>query len=129
MRAAAPGATGTRLVPTTDQAAGSGPESEPHTALADRVSQREAVLARQDCYPAHMKTTLSSSGQITIPIELRELDRIEPGQEFDLERVCRGEYRLVRRTSTPNEGVMDWLTGCPSKGYFVQIGSESSALR
>ena len=51
-----------------------------------------------------MKTTVSSKGQIVIPAELRQQDQIEAGQEFEVERVDRGEYRLVRRATRRNEG-------------------------
>ncbi|MEP7305700.1 MAG: AbrB/MazE/SpoVT family DNA-binding domain-containing protein [Acidobacteriota bacterium] len=71
-----------------------------------------------------MKTTVSSKGQIVLPAELRQQDRIEAGQEFEIERLDRGEYRLVRRTASPNEGVVDWLLACPEKGFFVPIESE-----
>lgn len=73
-----------------------------------------------------MKTRVSSKGQIVLPVELRELDGIEAGQEFDIERVDYGEYRLVRRSSRRNHGVVDWLLACPEKGYFVPIESEST---
>ena len=73
-----------------------------------------------------MKTTVSSKGQIVLPAEFRQLDRIEAGQEFDVERLDRGEYRLVRRTSRPNDGVVDWLLNCPQKGFFVPVESEST---
>ena len=73
-----------------------------------------------------MKTTVSSKGQIVIPAELRKQDRIKPGDEFAVERVDRGEYRLVRCTSTPNDGVVDWLLACPEKGFFVSIESAST---
>lgn len=73
-----------------------------------------------------MKTTVSSKGQIVLPAELRERDAIQPGQEFDVERVERGKYRLVRRTAPPNAGVVDWLLACPAKGFFVPIPSEST---
>lgn len=72
-----------------------------------------------------MKTTISSRGQIVLPAELRRLDRVETGQEFDVERVGHGEYRLIRRTSA-NEGVVDWLLTCPQKGYFTAVESEST---
>lgn len=52
------------------------------------------------------------------------MDRIEPGQEFDVERIDQGEYRLVRREAPPNKGVTDWLLMCPQKGFFVPIESE-----
>ena len=73
-----------------------------------------------------MKTTISSKGQIVLPAPLREQDNIEPGEEFIVERIDRGEYRLVRRAPKPNEGVLDWLLACPEKGFFVPIESEST---
>jgi AbrB family looped-hinge helix DNA binding protein len=73
-----------------------------------------------------VKTTISSKGQIVLPAALREQDSIEPGEEFIVERIDRGEYRLVRRAPKPNEGVLDWLLACPEKGFFVPIESEST---
>jgi AbrB family looped-hinge helix DNA binding protein len=73
-----------------------------------------------------IKTTVSSKGQIVLPAEIRQQDNIEPGQEFDVERLDRGEYRLVRTAVPPNEGVVDWLLACPEKGFFVPIESEST---
>ena len=54
------------------------------------------------------------------------MDRIEAGQEFEVERLDRGEYRLVRRTTRPNDGLVDWLLACPQKDFFVPIESEST---
>ena len=73
-----------------------------------------------------MKTIVSSKGQIVLPAEFRHADRIEPGQEFDIERLDRGDYRLVRRATPPNEGAIDWLLACPQKGFFVPVESEST---
>lgn len=73
-----------------------------------------------------MKTTVSSKGQIVLPAEIRKLDGIEAGQEFEFERLDRGAYQLVRRAARPNEGVVDWLLACPVKGFFVPIESEST---
>ncbi len=73
-----------------------------------------------------MTTTVSTKGQIVLPAELRLQDDIEPGQEFDVERIARGEYRLVRRQPRPNAGLVDWLLACPEKGFFVPIESEST---
>ncbi len=73
-----------------------------------------------------MKTTVSSKGQIVLPADLRLQDHIEAGQEFEIERLDCGEYRLVRRNPPPNEGVVDWLSTCPEKGFFVPIESEST---
>ena len=73
-----------------------------------------------------MKTTVSSKGQIVLPAEIRQQDRVEAGKEFDIERVDRGEYRLKRRSVPPNEDVVDWLLACPEKGFFVPIDSAST---
>jgi AbrB family looped-hinge helix DNA binding protein len=75
-----------------------------------------------------MKTTVSSKGQIVLPAEIRRQDRIEAGQEFEVERLDRGEYRLKRRSPPPNEGVVDWLLACPEKDFFVAIEPESTDM-
>ncbi len=49
-----------------------------------------------------MKTRVSSKGRIVLPAEIRRIDHIEPGQEFDIERLDQGEYRLARRAPPPN---------------------------
>ena len=77
-------------------------------------------------YLTSMKTTVSSKGQVVLPAELRQMDRVEPGQEFDVERLDRGDYRLVRRAVRQNEGAIDWLLACPQKDFFVPIDSEST---
>ena len=73
-----------------------------------------------------MRTTVSSKGQIVLPAEFRRADRVESGQEFDIERLDPGDYRLTRRQTPPNEGAVDWLLTCPQKDYFVPIDSEST---
>ena len=73
-----------------------------------------------------MKTTVSTKGQIVLPAEIRKRDGIEAGQEFEVERLDRGDYRLVRRKPQPNEGLVDWLLSCPEKGFFVPVESEST---
>lgn len=73
-----------------------------------------------------MTTTVSSKGQIVLPAELRKRDGIEVGQEFDIERIDRGEYRLVRRRPSTTDGAIDWLLACPAKGYFTPIASDST---
>jgi hypothetical protein len=77
-------------------------------------------------YLTYVKTTVSSKGQIVLPAEFRQMDRVEPGQEFDVERLDRGDYRLVRRVGRPNEGAIDWLLACPQKDFFAPIDSEST---
>lgn len=71
-----------------------------------------------------MRTKVSTKGQIVLPAELRQRDRIEAGQEFEVERLDADEYRLRRVAAAPNEGLVDWLLACPQKGYFVAVESE-----
>ena len=73
-----------------------------------------------------MKTVLSTRGQIVIPAEFRHQDKLEPGQSFAIERVDRGEYRLVAADPPRNHGLVDTLLACPEKGWFAQIESEST---
>ena len=73
-----------------------------------------------------MKTRVSTKGQIILPAEIRSEDQIKAGEEFEIERIDRGEYRLIRQNPPPNDGVVEWLLSCPSKGFFVPIDSEST---
>jgi AbrB family looped-hinge helix DNA binding protein len=73
-----------------------------------------------------VKTVVSSKGQIVLPAELRERDRIRPGQRFEVERLDRGRYLLVQQPDANNAGLVDWLLACPDKGWFVEIESEST---
>jgi AbrB family looped-hinge helix DNA binding protein len=74
-----------------------------------------------------MKTTVSTKGQIILPVEFRQQDHIEPGQEFDLERIDRGEYRLKRKERLRNEGLMELLLACPVKGWFKPMDRSETA--
>ena len=76
-------------------------------------------------YLTSMKTAVSTKGQIVLPAEIRRQDEIEPGQEFEIERIDRGEYRLLR-LEPRNQGLLAWLLACPEKGYFVPIEPEST---
>jgi AbrB family looped-hinge helix DNA binding protein len=69
-------------------------------------------------YLTRMKTTVSTKGQIILPAEFRQRDGIEPGQEFEVERIDRGEYRLKRKERRRNEGLVKLLLACPVKGWF-----------
>jgi AbrB family looped-hinge helix DNA binding protein len=73
-----------------------------------------------------VKTAISTKGQLVLPAEIRRQDDIRPGQEFEVERIDAGEYRLRRLAPPPNAGVVDWLLACPEKDYFVPIESEST---
>jgi AbrB family looped-hinge helix DNA binding protein len=77
-------------------------------------------------YLTKMRTRISSKGQIVLPAEIRQRDRIEAGQEFEVERLDCGEYRLTRLSAPPNEGLVDWLLACPEKDIFIPIESEST---
>jgi AbrB family looped-hinge helix DNA binding protein len=65
-----------------------------------------------------MKTKVSSKGQIVLPAEIRRQDDVQPGQEFEVQRIERGEYLLKRQPRATNDGLVDLLLGCPRKGWF-----------
>jgi len=71
-----------------------------------------------------MKATVSSKGQVVLPVELRNQDRIEPGQQFSIERVEAGEYLLKKLAVPEKSGLADWLLNCPEKGWFQPLESE-----
>ncbi len=73
-----------------------------------------------------MRTTISTKGQLVLPAELRTADGIEPGEEFEVDRVGPDEYRLTRLTPPSNHGVVDWLRSCPEQDWFVEVESEST---
>ncbi len=73
-----------------------------------------------------MKTKVSTKGQVVLPAPLREQDDIQPGQEFDVERLEEGVYRLTRRAPPKNQGLVDWLLSAPEKGWFESLPSEST---
>jgi hypothetical protein len=61
---------------------------------------------------------VSSKDQIVLPAAIRRQDRMEAGQEFEVERLERGEYRLRRKEQRRNEGLVKLLLACPVKGWF-----------
>jgi AbrB family looped-hinge helix DNA binding protein len=73
-----------------------------------------------------MRTTVSSKGQIVIPVELRERDHIRPGQQFEIDRLGDGEYLFKKRAVPDTTGLVDWLLACPEKGWFQPLSSEST---
>ncbi len=68
-----------------------------------------------------MTTSVSSKGQIVLPAEMRRRDGIEAGQEFEIERLDAGEYRLVRKQKPKTRGLVKWLLKCPAKGFFTRV--------
>lgn len=73
-----------------------------------------------------MITTISSKGQVVLPAELRKRDNIKPGEEFEVERVERGEYLLRRKSAPRNEGLVSLLLACPTKGWFKPLDRTES---
>lgn len=73
-----------------------------------------------------MRTRVSTKGQIVLPAELRQLDNITAGEEFEVERLEAGQYRLSRVAPAPNAGLVDWLLAAPERGWFTPIASEST---
>lgn len=57
---------------------------------------------------------------------MRKQDDIRTGQEFEVQRLGRGNYQLQRKVKSVNTGLVDWLLDCPEKGYFVPMESEST---
>jgi len=68
-----------------------------------------------------MKTVVSTKGRIVLPAKFRQEDQIEPGQEFEIERIDSGEYRLKRCEQRRNEGLVALLLACPVKDWFEPI--------
>jgi len=73
-----------------------------------------------------MTTTISSKGQIVLPAEIRRQDRIQAGQEFDVQRLDTGEYLLKRKATRSNERLVEWLLSCPAKGWFKPLNSKQT---
>jgi AbrB family looped-hinge helix DNA binding protein len=74
-----------------------------------------------------MKTTVSSKGQIVLPAEIREQDRIRPGQQFEVERLTAGQYLLKKVPKKKQRGgLAAWLLACPEKNWFQSIPSETT---
>lgn len=66
------------------------------------------------------RTIVSTKGQVVLPVELRKQDDIEPGEEFEIERIDRGDYRL-KRLPRRNEGLVKLLLACPVRSWFKPL--------
>jgi len=69
---------------------------------------------------------MSTKGQIVLPAEFCAQDEVEPGQEFDVERLGPGVYKLTRRVRRANAGLVDWLLASPEKDWFTEFESAST---
>lgn len=74
--------------------------------------QSKSVILRS------LRTTVSTKGHILVPAGIRRKDDIEPGQEFEIERIDRGEYLLKRVPKSRNKGLVKLLLSCPVKDWF-----------
>lgn len=72
-------------------------------------------------YLTQVRTTVSTKGQIVLPAEIRSQDRILPGQEFQVERLEPGIYRLQRVRGRRNDGLVKLLESCPVRGWFEPL--------
>lgn len=79
-------------------------------------------------YLTEMKTTVSSKGQIVLPAEIRQLDRIIAGQQFSVERLDAGEYLIRKIPLAEKTGIVGWLMNCPETDWFKPLVSESTDL-
>jgi AbrB family looped-hinge helix DNA binding protein len=70
--------------------------------------------------------TITHRGAVTLPTELRQRDNIKAGEEFEVERIARGEYLLRRKNGTRNEGLVSLLLACPTKDWFKPLGRIAS---
>lgn len=68
-----------------------------------------------------MRTTVSTKGQLTLPAKIRREDEIKSGQEFEIERLDRGEYLLKRTTRLRNKGLIKLLLSCPLNDWFQPL--------
>jgi AbrB family looped-hinge helix DNA binding protein len=76
-----------------------------------------------------MTTRVSSKGQIILPAELRRRDHIEAGQEFEIEPLGRGEYKLKRVGRRRNRGLVEHLLACPVKDWFKPLDRTETTAR
>ena len=77
--------------------------------------------------PSVMKIVMSTNGLVSLPAELLERDGIAAGQEFEIERLGPGVYRLERTERPGTTRLVDRLPACPEKDWFVPVPSESTA--
>ncbi|MCB1227723.1 MAG: hypothetical protein KDK99_18035 [Verrucomicrobiales bacterium] len=71
-----------------------------------------------------MTATVSAGGSIEIPEAFRMEDSIREGQVCDIERVGKGEYRIVVSRVAAGDDSASWLDvllDCPVKDWFQPV--------
>ena len=101
-------------------------EQPPPTPGGDRTLSPSLTPIRQDVHRTWHEDHHLHQGPNRPPRRDPRRDGIKPGEVFEIERIDRGEYRLVRLAPSRNQGLLDWLLACPEKGYFVPIESEAT---
>ena len=75
-----------------------------------------------------MTTTVSTKGQFILPAEIRQMDKIRPGQKFEIQRIENGAYLLKRKAPRKPGSLAKLLLSCPVKDWFQPLDrSETTA--
>ena len=93
-----------------------------HAPGADRDVDRRHVRR----YLTGMVTRISSKGQIVLPAELRQIDGIEPGQEFEIERIDRGNTASSAVLRPPMKARSTGLSPARRRAISCRFDSEST---
>ena len=74
-----------------------------------------------------MTTTLSANGLLEIPEVFRKEDSLRPGSRCDIERLGRGEYRVVvKEDAVDKQDWVDILLNCPVKGWYEPLEAKET---
>ncbi|MEI9895204.1 MAG: AbrB/MazE/SpoVT family DNA-binding domain-containing protein [Chthoniobacter sp.] len=74
-----------------------------------------------------MTTVLSKSGQIVLPLLVRQKLRLSPGEEFDVTIKDEEMITLRRVSRPPNWGLADLLLACPSSFKISERETDDTA--
>jgi hypothetical protein len=61
-----------------------------------------------------------------LPAEFRDMDGVQAGERFEIERLEAGQYLLKHQRPPSNAGIVDWLLSCPEKGWVAPVPSDST---
>ena len=71
--------------------------------------------------------TVTSKGQITIPVDVREALRVEPGDRVEFVEVAPGRFEVVAATRSVKE--LKGLFGKPAKRVSIEDMNKAIAAR